>query len=91
MKSILVTGGAGFIGSNFVTHILHQHKDYQIINLDALTYAGDLSNLKEVDANPHHIFIKGDILDRSLIERIFNQYNILGLCILQLSHTWIIP
>src|SRR6266705_1024938 len=78
MKSILVTGGAGFIGSNFVHYFLSQYNDFQVVNLDALTYAGDLSNLKEVEANPHHIFIKGDILDRPLLEQIFGQHEISG-------------
>ncbi len=78
MKSILVTGGAGFIGSNFIVHFLEVHKDVQVINYDALTYAGDLSNVKEVESNPRHIFVKGDILDRPLLEKVFHQYEISG-------------
>ncbi|HCW06279.1 MAG TPA: dTDP-glucose 4,6-dehydratase [Cytophagales bacterium] len=76
MKSILVTGGAGFIGSNFVLYALGKYSDYKIINLDLLTYAGTLENLKEEATNPRHIFIKGDILDRPLVEKIFQDYNI---------------
>jgi len=78
MKSILVTGGAGFIGSNFVDYFLRQYNDFQIVNLDALTYAGDLSNLKEAEGNPRHIFKKGDILDRFFLENIFEEYEISG-------------
>lgn len=78
MKSILITGGAGFIGSNFVTHFISQYKDSQVVNLDALTYAGDMRNLKEAEGNPRHVFIKGDILDRPLLERIFQQYDVSG-------------
>lgn len=75
MKQVLVTGGAGFIGSNFVKHMLENH-DNQIINLDSLTYAGNLENLKEVEAHPNYHFIKGDIRDRVLLEEIFEEYQI---------------
>src|SRR5258708_36713636 len=78
MKSILVTGGAGFIGSNFVFHLLDKHRDYQIINLDLLTYAGTLDNLREEQVNPRHTFVKGDIMDRSLVEKIFQEHDIFG-------------
>src|SRR5258705_8277916 len=78
MKSILVTGGAGFIGSNFVTYFLSQYKDHQVVNLDALTYAGNLDNLKEVEGNACHVFVKGNILDRPLLEQIFEQHEISG-------------
>ena len=71
MKTILVTGGAGFIGSNFVKLMLQWHPDYRIINLDALTYAGNLKNLKEVDNNANHVFIKGDIRDREQVDILF--------------------
>jgi len=63
-KSILVTGGAGFIGSNFVPYFLEKYKNYHIINLDLLTYAGNLENLKEVENNPRYTFIKGNICNR---------------------------
>lgn len=78
MKSILVTGGAGFIGSNFILYFLNKYKDYQVINLDLLTYAGTLDNLKEEQNNPRHVFIKGDIQDRSPVEDIFNRYDVSG-------------
>lgn len=75
MKNILVTGGAGFIGSNFVKYMLETYK-YNIINLDALTYAGNLENLKDIEANTHYTFIKGDICDRDLINDIFEKHHI---------------
>jgi dTDP-glucose 4,6-dehydratase len=65
---ILVTGGAGFIGSNFVHHILNNYKDYFVVNFDKLTYSGNLDNLKSVENNPNYIFIKGDICDKKLVE-----------------------
>ncbi len=77
MKNILVTGGAGFIGSNFVKQMLEKEKDFSIlINLDLLTYAGNLENLKEIENDKRYKFIKGDICDRSLVENIFDKYNI---------------
>jgi dTDP-glucose 4,6-dehydratase len=78
MKSILVTGGAGFIGSNFVLHFLEKYLNYQVINLDLLTYAGTLDNLKEEQTNPRHVFVKGDIMDRALVEKIFTDHDISG-------------
>ncbi len=78
LKSILVTGGAGFIGSNFVPYFLEKYPNYRIINLDALTYAGNLENLKEVENNPRYKFIKGDICDRDLVESIFKEFDIEG-------------
>lgn len=75
MKNILVTGGAGFIGSNFVMHMLSTY-DYCIINLDLLTYAGNLENLQSVADHPRHTFVKGDIGDRELINQIFEKYAI---------------
>lgn len=72
---ILVTGGAGFIGSNFVFHMLKEHPDYHIICLDALTYAGNLSTLKDVMDNPQFKFIRTDIRDRNAIDAIFAEYH----------------
>ena len=63
---ILVTGGAGFIGSCFVRHMLNKHPDYKIINLDALTYAGNIENLDDIKNNPNYTFIKGNICDKKL-------------------------
>ena len=76
MKNILVTGGAGFIGSNFIKLMLDKHPDYKIINVDVLTYAGNLENLKDIVDNPNYTFIKGDIRDRVKIEEIFASYSI---------------
>lgn len=76
MKTVLVTGGAGFIGSNFVKFMLEKHPEYRIINADALTYAGNLENLKEISDNPNYIFIKADIRDRQLIQEIFLKFSI---------------
>ena len=76
MKNILVTGGAGFIGSNFLQMVLSEHKDYFVVNLDKLTYAGNLENLNEFMEHPNHKFIKGDICDGELIETIVDQYQI---------------
>ncbi len=76
MKTILVTGGAGFIGSNFVKLMLEKHPEYNIISIDALTYAGNLGNLKDIDSNPKYEFIKGDIRDRVKIEEIFKHNEI---------------
>jgi dTDP-glucose 4,6-dehydratase len=78
MKTILVTGGAGFIGSNFIIHFLAANSNIRVINLDLLTYAGNLSNLKEVAENDRHVFVKGDICDRSLVESLFTQHEISG-------------
>ena len=67
MTTVLVTGGAGFIGSCFVRHELKKHPDYKIINLDALTYCGNLDNLKDVENNPNYKFVHGNICDRNLV------------------------
>jgi len=78
MKSILLTGTAGFIGSNFVPYFLEKYPKYNLVNLDLLTYAGNLENLKECEGNPRYKFIKGDICNRELLEFIFNEYDIQG-------------
>ncbi|MBU5592510.1 dTDP-glucose 4,6-dehydratase [Clostridium sp. MSJ-4] len=75
MKTYLVTGGAGFIGSNFVLYMLKKYQDIRIINLDKLTYAGNLENLEEVKHNKNHIFVNGDICDKELIEDLFQKYD----------------
>ncbi|HNW25229.1 MAG TPA: dTDP-glucose 4,6-dehydratase [Candidatus Gastranaerophilaceae bacterium] len=70
MKRLLVTGGAGFIGSCFVRHILNKYPDYKVINLDALTYAGNIENLDDVKDNLNYTFVKGDICDRTLVREL---------------------
>ncbi len=67
---LLVTGGAGFIGSNFVRHMLSKHADVEIVNLDALTYSGRRENMHDLKDNPRHTFVKGDIQDRKVVEKI---------------------
>jgi len=76
--NLLITGGAGFIGSNFIPYFLEKYPEYNVINLDKLTYAGNLENLKEVESNSRYKFIKGNICNRELIEYIFNEYDIQG-------------
>lgn len=78
MDAILVTGGAGFIGSNFIPYFLEAHPNIQLVNLDALTYAGNLANVKEVENHPNYTFIKGDIVDRSTVELLFEKYDFKG-------------
>ncbi len=70
---IIVTGGAGFIGGNFVHHMVNKYPDYQIVNLDLLTYAGNLETLKPVEGKPNYKFVKGDIADREFIFRLFEE------------------
>ena len=76
MKRILVTGGAGFIGSNFINYILSNRKDIFIVNLDKLTYAGNLQNLKSVENHPNYTFVKGDIVNDELVSYLFQKYEI---------------
>ncbi|MBN1638747.1 MAG: dTDP-glucose 4,6-dehydratase [Ignavibacteriales bacterium] len=76
MKNILVTGGAGFIGSNFINYLVDKHKDWNIINFDKLTYAGNLENLKPSENKENYCFIKGDITNSDLLEFVFNKYEI---------------
>ena len=73
MTTILVTGGAGFIGSCFVRHMLNTHPDYKIINLDALTYCGNLENLDDVKDNPNYTFVHGNICDKKLVPQLVEQ------------------
>jgi len=73
-KSILITGGAGFIGSHLVRLFVEKYKDYNIYNLDALTYAGNLENLRDVESKPNYHFIKGDINDQDYIVSLFEQH-----------------
>ena len=78
MNTVLITGGAGFIGSNFMPYFLDNNKDLHLINLDLLTYAGDLVNLSEIENHPRYTFIKGDICDEELVKSLFNKYNFQG-------------
>ncbi|MDD6088835.1 MAG: dTDP-glucose 4,6-dehydratase [Desulfovibrionaceae bacterium] len=78
MQSILVTGGAGFIGSNFVPFFCAKYPQYRVITLDKLTYAGSLDNLQECKSLDNHIFVRGDICDEGLVDRLFEQYDIRG-------------
>jgi dTDP-glucose 4,6-dehydratase len=74
---ILITGGAGFIGSNFIRYLLAKYPDYQVINLDKLTYAGNLNNLKDLRKNPRHTFVKGDICNSKLVDRLATQVDVI--------------
>jgi dTDP-glucose 4,6-dehydratase len=76
MQNVLVTGGAGFIGSNFIYNLLASDPGVRIVNLDALTYAGSLENLKELPDPARHIFVRGDICDRPLLDDLFRRYTI---------------
>ena len=76
MKTILITGGAGFIGSNFIKYMLNEHPDYKLINLDSLTYAGNLENLKDIADDRRYTFVKVDIRDRDKVEEVFKENDI---------------
>ena len=76
MKTMLVTGGAGFIGSNFIHIILNEQPNIIVINVDSLTYAGNLENLSDIENQNNYIFIKADVCDRKTIDRIFDEYEI---------------
>lgn len=75
-KNILITGGAGFIGSHLVRLMVNKYPNYRIINLDKLTYAGNLNNLKDVEGAPNYVFVKADICERDKMEEVFKEYNI---------------
>ncbi|GGB37773.1 dTDP-glucose 4,6-dehydratase [Virgibacillus dakarensis] len=76
--TILITGGAGFIGSNFITYFLQEHSEYQLVNIDKLTYAGSTENLNEIKDLPNYHFINGDIADEQLVKSIFSDFPISG-------------
>lgn len=78
MKTILVTGGVGFIGSNFIIHFLENNPLVRLVNLDLLTYAGNPDNVKAVEKNERYVFVKGDICDRNLVDSLFTQHEISG-------------
>lgn len=77
MRRFLITGGAGFIGSNFIHYMLEKHDDVSLINLDKLTYAGNLENLKDIEGSPHYRFVKGDICDQKLVEELAPETDII--------------
>ena len=78
MEKILITGGAGFIGSHVVRRFVQQYPEKYIVNLDALTYAGNLENLKDIEEFPNYEFIKGDITDAPFIDNLFQEHHFTG-------------
>lgn len=76
MKRLLITGGAGFIGSNFIRHMVHKYPDYKIVNLDKLTYCGNLDNLKDIEKHKNYKFVKGDITDAALVEKLVGESDV---------------
>ncbi|GFD96238.1 dTDP-glucose 4,6-dehydratase [Alteromonas sp. KUL156] len=79
MRNILITGGAGFIGSHVVRLFVNKYPNKHIVNLDALTYAGNLENLKDIEHQPNYTFVKGDICDEDLLKKLFSSYSIDGI------------
>lgn len=75
MKKVLITGGAGFIGSHLVRRMVRNYPDYHVYNLDALTYAGNLENLKDISSSPNYTFVKGDITDAAFVQNLFAQHD----------------
>ena len=73
-KTVLVTGGAGFIGSNFVRYLLGKYPSCKVINIDKLTYAGNLDNLQDLQQDPRHVFVQADIADPVKIEQLFQEW-----------------
>src|SRR3954462_15546942 len=76
VRTILITGGAGFIGSHVVRLFVNKYPDYKIINLDNLTYAGNLANLRDIENNPNYEFVNGDIVDSNFIQQFFKERKI---------------
>ena len=68
-RRVVVTGGAGFIGSHFLRRFLQSHPEWEAVNFDKLTYAGNLANLRDVEKNPRYTFVRGDVCDRSALEK----------------------
>jgi len=76
MQNILITGGAGFIGSNFVRYILNKYPDYKVVAYDKLTYAGNLDNLRDVADDPRYTFVRGDICDAEKVDEVMREHEI---------------
>src|SRR3970040_2629994 len=74
---LLVTGGAGFIGSNFIKYVLNKYRDYRVVNLDKLTYAGNIENLKDIEKNHRYTFVEGDICDLPLVESLAKHVDVI--------------
>ena len=91
MKKYLITGCAGFIGSNFVHYMLKKYPEILLVNLDKLTYAGNLENLKDVEGDPRHVFVQGDICDKELVESLFASMISIMSSTLPLRAMWIVP
>ena len=79
MRNIIITGGAGFIGSHVVRLFVNKYPDYRIINLDKLTYAGNLANLDDIKDRPNYTFVKGDICDFELVQRLMSEHHVDGI------------
>ena len=86
-RNILITGGAGFIGSHVVRLFVNKYADYHIVNLDKLTYAGNLANLKDIEGKPNYTFVKADICDFEKMQELMRQYRIDGIIHLAASGT----
>ncbi|MBP7506070.1 MAG: GDP-mannose 4,6-dehydratase, partial [Prolixibacteraceae bacterium] len=78
MKTLLITGGAGFIGSHVVRLFVNKYPGYRVVNLDKLTYAGNLANLKDVENLPHYSFVRGDIVDGDFVQKLFEEHRFEG-------------
>ena len=78
-RNILITGGAGFIGSHVVRLFVNKYADYHIVNLDKLTYAGNLANLKDIEDKPNYLFVKADICDFAKLQELMNGYHVDGI------------
>ena len=76
MRNYLITGGAGFIGSNFVRYLLDRYEDIRVVVLDKLTYAGNLDNLLDVQGDPRYHFVRGDICDKEVMERVIDRKSV---------------
>lgn len=91
MKKYLITGCAGFIGSNFVYYMLKKYDDILLVNLDKLTYAGNLENLKGVEGDSRHVFVQGDICDKELVASLFEKYDFDYVINFAAESMWIVP